>query len=933
MTVTDLFSPARPRRERAPTDRRRWARTGARRRALPGVERLEGLLLLSGLATQQLSTAPQTVSVSSVGNAYPVTQALPAVINQFNPILGTLDAVEIQLGGSLSSQVQVTNGNPNLSTTVVVNLAGSVALSGPLIGAGLTAPLPLTTVTSPTLAPNQTYLFPHPVGTSGTNSETLTDPALLAGFIGTGAISPATAVTNASSTANSPDPNFAGVTGQFLTSSQATVTVTYEYTPPAPGAVSGFVYNDLNNSGLKDTGEPGFAGQTVVLSGTDYLGQAIAPETTTTDSQGFYSFGTVPVGTYTVTETTEPAGFLRNKDSLNGVVLPIGATDSIPGIAVTAGNTAPNNDFGKLAPAAVSGFVYKDLNNNGLKETGEAGFGGQSVVLSGTNDLGQSVTQTLVTNASQGFYNFTGLRPGTYTVTETTEPGGYLRGKDSRNGVVLPIGAVDQVPGIAVAAGATAPNNDFGKLPPGTVSGFVYGDVNGNGLKNIGEPGYGHVTVALTGTNDLGQPVARETTLTGISGAYSFTGLRPGSYTVTETTVPAGLRPFKNSRNGVVLPYNKNSDTVPGIAVPVGATAPNNNFGLIANPPGGNGPSSLSGYVFDDTKNDNGIKNPGEPGLANVAVTITGTDELGDHVTMTTHTNTSGFYQFSGLFAGTYRLTEGASPANFHHGLTSINNVVVAGSNGTGLIPAVPLADQQVRLNNDFAELRNSSPQTPCGPLFLTNIQRFGLHNEPTELVLTFNEAVDSATALNPANYVLRNTVNFVPEGPAVGYRAIVYNATAHTVTLIPNAPINVHDQYLLSVNGIKSVCDNYTLQGTSGIQGTPYTVTVNRSQLSGFLTNQGVFIPVDHGQFAPGTFGLVPPVGGASAGALAGYPIALSGLPAQVNGKPSLVMIGSNPTTTPATKTVKVATAKAATPVAQVVTVGKATPRPFSIG
>jgi SdrD B-like domain len=67
-------------------------------------------------------------------------------------------------------------------------------------------------------------------------------------------------------------------------------------------SLSGFVYCDVNNDGLKQTGEPVVVGATVVLGGTDSLG-AIVSETTTTDSTGAYHFTSLAAGTYSLQET------------------------------------------------------------------------------------------------------------------------------------------------------------------------------------------------------------------------------------------------------------------------------------------------------------------------------------------------------------------------------------------------------------------------------------------------------------------------------------------------------------------------------------------------------------------------------------------------------------------------------------------------------
>ncbi|HVU85763.1 MAG TPA: SdrD B-like domain-containing protein, partial [Pirellulales bacterium] len=73
-------------------------------------------------------------------------------------------------------------------------------------------------------------------------------------------------------------------------------------------------------------------------------------------------------------------------------------------------------------------------------------------------------------------------------------------------------------------------------LPPatGSLSGFVYHDINGNGLRDAGETGYAGVTVALTGTTIFGQQVSLTTT-TAADGSYVFSHLVAGHYVIKET--------------------------------------------------------------------------------------------------------------------------------------------------------------------------------------------------------------------------------------------------------------------------------------------------------------------------------------------------------------------------------------------------------------
>ncbi len=76
-------------------------------------------------------------------------------------------------------------------------------------------------------------------------------------------------------------------------------------------------------------------------------------------------------------------------------------------------------------------------------------------------------------------------------------------------------------------------------LPQSSISGSVWLDRNGNGIHEV-EPDYSDFPVQLAGTDDLGAAVSKSTT-TNTDGAYTFPGLRAGSYKVTFP--PSALRP------------------------------------------------------------------------------------------------------------------------------------------------------------------------------------------------------------------------------------------------------------------------------------------------------------------------------------------------------------------------------------------------------
>jgi uncharacterized repeat protein (TIGR01451 family) len=225
-------------------------------------------------------------------------------------------------------------------------------------------------------------------------------------------------------------------------------------------------------------------------------------------------------------------------------------------------------------PASISGYVYSDANNNGNKDGGETGIAGSLITLTGTNDQGP-VSQTTTTDA-RGFYQFTNLRPGTYTILQD-DPAGWLDGKDTAGSAGGSV-TKDQIAGISLPAGADSSNNDFGELAPSSLSGFVYVDANNNGIKDPGEAPIPGVAITLTGFTDQG-PVAAQAT-TDPTGSYQFQNLRPGNYAIAETQ-PAH---YLNGQNAIgTQGGTSGNDTFGNIVLPAGVAGINNNFGEQTN--------------------------------------------------------------------------------------------------------------------------------------------------------------------------------------------------------------------------------------------------------------------------------------------------------------------------------------------------------------
>jgi LPXTG-motif cell wall-anchored protein len=140
---------------------------------------------------------------------------------------------------------------------------------------------------------------------------------------------------------------------------------------------------------------------------------------------------------------------------------------------------------------------------------------------------GQQVdsTQTLV----DGSYSFDNLMPGTtYTVSEDTSDTTYTQ-LYSWDGSTCS----SQQYVILLAAGQESTNNDFCNFKNGSISGYKWNDLNGDGLV-AGEPKLSGWTIFLDANNNQHLDDGETSTVTDQNGNYSFTNLAPGTYTVCE---------------------------------------------------------------------------------------------------------------------------------------------------------------------------------------------------------------------------------------------------------------------------------------------------------------------------------------------------------------------------------------------------------------
>ena len=200
-----------------------------------------------------------------------------------------------------------------------------------------------------------------------------------------------------------------------------------------------------------------------------------------------------------------------------------------------AGDDPTNNESSASFKGGynLGGTIYRDSDASYSKGDDEQRFKGVTVALlneDGTPVLDANGDPMTATTDENGAYQFVGLAPASYRVVIVDPNSGDLAG-------LLPTQAYTgrgATQASVTISDASVQGVDFGLVAPASIGDRVWDDVNANGADD-GEPGIGGVTVILTDAD--GAEVARTTT--DANGNYRFTGLIPGTYTVS-IEVPSG---------------------------------------------------------------------------------------------------------------------------------------------------------------------------------------------------------------------------------------------------------------------------------------------------------------------------------------------------------------------------------------------------------
>lgn len=403
-----------------------------------------------------------------------------------------------------------------------------------------------------------------------------------------------------------------------------------------PGVLSGSVFMDDNFNGALDHGEKPVPGVAVSLVSPD--GAAVA--TVTTNNAGLYEFTQVMPMDYTLAVSApadsmftihgqgEGRSFIESASGGQGI------SEIIP---LAMGETVSNVNAGMILPASVAGTVFADANDDGLQSEGEGGFEGVTVSLL---DAGGAVLKTARTD-KDGAFAFEQLTPGNYSLSYLLPEDTAFAPAAAQGNQIAGEGTAADGEGFSLHMGEGRQAPLCGAVALGRLAGLAFHDKNGNGAIDEGEEPLAGVRLTLTGGREGGQAQA---VTTGDEGAFSWTGLRPGTY-VIDVSLPSGMI-FSQEGDASLMNAALTGEGRQSVSLGMGEA-------LEGRLVGGVTPAALSGSLWLD-ENNNGRREAEEAPMAGLRVRLA--DSRG-RIAATLTTDENGAYAAPVLQPGDYDLT------------------------------------------------------------------------------------------------------------------------------------------------------------------------------------------------------------------------------------------------------------------------------------
>jgi uncharacterized repeat protein (TIGR01451 family) len=448
--------------------------------------------------------------------------------------------------------------------------------------------------------------------------------------------------------------------------------------------IDGTVFEDTDNDGDQDAGEPTVANATVELIDQ---GAGTIVDSVVSDAAGNYEFINVVDGTYQIRFThpdgNPPSTFAGNvgADNNNDIQDPSGLTPQF----IVNGADIDYIDGGFRELWGFGGYAFEDINLDGSLFSGANRVNGVILRLYEHNAGVDTFTGRVEVTANNGpgangQYFFDNLDPDKSYVVEMVLPN--TRDVQTLKDATFEFwdSDFDRLTNRTDPLNITNTSNNTYTVSGGfyrasEVEGRVWDDLDGDGTQDPGEPGINGVEVRINPNTDaLGNTLAPVITanVAGQDGVYRFEGVQPESPYNLEFVLPTG---YSFTIQGSPIDATDNSD----VDVTTGIT---NSFSAIYGSDVGYVDAGLTstsftitGLVWEDT-NNTGAFAAAEPRIANATVELV---DVNGNVVDTALSSATGIYVFNNVPGGSYQINfihpSGNPPAQQSFTFPNLNTV------------------------------------------------------------------------------------------------------------------------------------------------------------------------------------------------------------------------------------------------------------------
>ena len=415
---------------------------------------------------------------------------------------------------------------------------------------------------------------------------------------------------------------------------------------------SGHKYEDQNADGslsASDKQHP-LSGWTIYIDANDNNSLDQGETQTTTDANGAFSFPGLKPGTYTFREV------ISDHPSWHCSFATGATINSFDDCEITetfsSGQTIDTNEFGNWKEATKSGHKYEDQNADGSLSASDKQhpLSGWTIYIDANNNNSLDQGETQTTTDANGAFSFPGLKPGTYTFREVISDHAGWHCSFATGATINSFDDCEITE--TFSSGQTIDTNEFGNWKEATKSGHKYEDQNADGSLSASDKQHplSGWTIYIDANNNNSLDQGETQTTTDANGAFSFPGLKPGTYTFREVISD---HPSWHCSFATGATINSFDDCEITETFSSGQTIDTNEFGNWKE-------ATKSGHKYEDQNADGSLSASDKQHPLSgwtIYIDANNNNSLDQGETQTT-TDANGAFSFPGLKPGTYTFRE-----------------------------------------------------------------------------------------------------------------------------------------------------------------------------------------------------------------------------------------------------------------------------------